>query len=157
MLYKCFVFAGALLTALVCVWVSEYCCTSRAAHRGNIATDGSPKSRRCPTLIEYTHCCAPYNRHHCTLQTFEQFGARENSHDDKHTRRGRCELSIYMLRATVNPDASPGPTSLIGSNTNMNTVVQWQTAVNVFTFNVWGRGLGAVVGAACLESRRSRV
>ena len=62
-----------------------------------------------------------------------------------------------MLRATVNPDASAGPTALIGSKINMNTVLQWQTAVNVFTFNVLGGGLGSVVKAACLESRRSRV
>ena len=54
--------------------MSEYCFTSLSAQWGNIATEGSPKSGLCPTLI--SNDFNQYDRQHYTIHAFEQFGAQ---------------------------------------------------------------------------------
>ena len=60
-------------------------------NRDNIVTEGSPRPGICPTLTSNDFkgfYSAQYNRHNCTLQAFEQFGALYmNNHDDKYPAR----------------------------------------------------------------------
>ena len=75
----------------------EYCFTSLSAHWGNIATRGSLKPGLCPTSYS-----AQYQRQHCALHYFEQFGALSmHNHDDKYPPRSESGPGTSGLQASV--------------------------------------------------------
>ena len=75
-------------------------------NHGNIATEGSPKSRdyalllfRMTSRVLYS---AQYQRQHRTLHAFEQFGALYmHNHDDKYPSRPGFEPGTPRLQAPV--------------------------------------------------------
>ena len=82
-------------------------------NHGNIVTEGCPKPVLCPTLILNdlgVIYSAQYHRQHCTLQAFEQFGAKYmHNHDDKYPAREGFESGTSRLQALVNKNDPSGP------------------------------------------------
>ena len=62
-----------------------------------------------PKRIHIAH----YNRHRCTIQAFEQFGALYmHNRVDKHTNRSEFEASTSEFRATTGSNEPSGPVPL---------------------------------------------
>ena len=73
-----------------------------------IATEGSPRSGLCPTLISNNFIySAQYHRQHCILHVFEQFEALYmHNHDDKYPARTGFEPGMSRLHSlTYRPNA----------------------------------------------------
>ena len=109
-----------LLTSKLFFWtltVSEYCFTSLSAHWGNIATERSPKWGYALLLFRMTSrvlYSARCHRHHCTLHSFEQFGALcMHNHDNKYPARTGFEPGTCRLQAPVDTNEPSGPASTI--------------------------------------------
>ena len=82
-------------------------------NHGNIATEGSPNPGLWPLLFRMTSRAlysAQYHRQHCTLHTFEQFGALYiHSHDDKYPSRPGFEPGTLSLQVPVDTNEPSGP------------------------------------------------
>ena len=83
-------------------------------NHGNIATEGSPKVRLCPTLISNDFkgslYSVLYHRQHCTIHAFEQVGALYlHNHDDKYPTRPGFEPGTSRSQAPVNTNEPSGP------------------------------------------------
>ena len=81
-------------------------------NHGNIATEGSPKTRLCPTVISNDFkgfYSAQYHWQHCKLHAFEQFGALYmHRHDDKYSSRLEFETGTPRLQAPVDTNEPSG-------------------------------------------------
>ena len=93
--------------------VSEYCSTSLSVHWGNIETERSPKCGyafllfRMTTRVLYSTRC---HRQHCTLHSFEQFGALYmHNNDNKYPAQTGFEPGTCRLQAPVDTNEPSGP------------------------------------------------
>ena len=84
-------------------------------NHGNIGTEGSPKLGLCPTLELFRMTSsvlysAQNHRQHCTLHSFEQFGALYmHNHYDKYSSLPGLEPGTPRLQSVVDTNEPSGP------------------------------------------------